>query len=153
MLDLNFLPLTRDRPMDDLLAMMQALFDEDPPSVPVDASRFPATIETLLAEPARGTILLFEAGGRTCGYAILIPYWSNEYGGTILYVDELYVVPQARNRGIARQFFEFLSASKPYDPIALALEVSPANARARRLYESIGFARRRNLTFLRRIAR
>jgi GNAT superfamily N-acetyltransferase len=153
MLDLKFVPQTRDRPTGDLLAMMQGLFDEDPASFPVDASRFPATIETLLAEPARGSIILFEEAGRTRGYAILIPYWSNEYGGTIVYVDELFVVREARNRGVAHQFFQFVAASRPFDAIALALEVSPANARAQRLYESVGFTRRRNATFLRRIAR
>jgi GNAT superfamily N-acetyltransferase len=133
--------------------MMQALFDEDPPSSPVDPSRFPVTIETLLAEPSRGTIIIIEESHWTRGYAILIPYWSNEYGGTIVYVDEIFVVPQARNRGIAHQFFEFLASSKPFDAIALALEVSPANQRAHRLYESIGFSTRRNSTLLRRISR
>jgi GNAT superfamily N-acetyltransferase len=151
MSDLKFVPLARDRPTSDLLAMMQGLYAEDPPSVPIDVSRFPATIETLLAEPARGTILLFEQAGRTCGYAILIPYWSNEYAGTILYVDELFVVRPARNHGIAHHFFEHLAKTKPFDAIALALEVSPANERAHRLYASVGFTRRRNETLLRRL--
>jgi hypothetical protein len=31
------------------------------------------------------------------GYALLIPYWSNELGGTLLYVDEIFVIPEARN--------------------------------------------------------
>ena len=153
MLDLKFVPLTRDRHAGPVLAMMQALFDEDPPSSPVDASRFPATIELLLAEPSRGTILLIEEQAVTCGYAILVPYWSNEFGGTILYIDELFVIPRARNRGIAHRLFEFLALSKPFDAIALALEVSPANARAQRLYESLGFSARRNSTLLRRLGR
>jgi ribosomal protein S18 acetylase RimI-like enzyme len=153
MSELNFLPLTRDRPAGDVIAMMRALFDEDPPSSPVDPTRFPATIEALLAEPSRGTILLFEEADVLRGYAILIPYWSNEYGGTIVYVDELFVVPKARNRGLAHRFFDFLASSKPFDALALALEVTPANARAQRLYESIGFSKRRNSTFLLRIVR
>lgn len=153
MLELKFHSLTRDRPADEVIAMMRALFDEDPASEPVDTSRFPATIETLLADPSRGTILLIEERAVTRGYAILVPYWSNEFGGTILYVDELFVMPQARNRGIAHQFFEFLSRTKPFDAIALALEVSPANERAHRLYESIGFWTRRNSTLIRRLGR
>jgi len=153
MLELKFVPLTRDRPAGPVLAMMQALFDEDPPSSPVEATRFPATVELLLAEPSRGTILLIEERAVTCGYAILIPYWSNELGGTILYVDELFVVPEARNRGIAHQLFEFLAEKKPFDAVALALEVSPANARAQRLYTSLGFSTRRNSTLVRRLDR
>jgi ribosomal protein S18 acetylase RimI-like enzyme len=152
MLELKFLPLTRDRPAGEVIAMMRALFDEDPPSSPVDPTRFPATVETLLAEPSRGTILVIEERAVTRGYAILIPYWSNEFGGTIVYVDELFVMPEARNRGIAHQLFEFLSRTKPFGAIALALEVSPANERAQRLYTSIGFSTRRNSTLIRRLA-
>jgi GNAT superfamily N-acetyltransferase len=171
MSELKFVPLARDRPGGDVmvmmraesdllammraesdaLAMMRALYEEDPPSSPVDPARFAATVETLLAEPSRGSILLIEERSTTCGYAILIPYWSNEFGGTILYVDELFVVPQARNRGIAHQFFDFLAKTRPFDAVALALEVSPANERARRLYESVGFAPRRNVTLIRRL--
>ena len=73
------------------------------------------------------------------GYALLIPYWSNEFGGTLLFIDELFVIAQARSRGIARQFFAFLAASRPFRAVALALEVDPTNERAKNLYESIGF--------------
>ena len=76
------------------------------------------------------------------GYALLIPYWSNEFGVTLLFIDELFVIAQARSRGIARQFFAFLAASRPFRAVALALEVDPTNERAKNLYESIGFERR-----------
>ena len=30
------------------------------------------------------------------GYAIVIPFWSNEVGGNVLFIDELFVKPPAR---------------------------------------------------------
>jgi len=149
--DLNFRTLTQDEDTTEVLAMMRALYAEDAPAFPVDPQRFPATIDLLLAEPSRGAVIVFAEGAALRGYAILIPYWSNEYGGTMLYVDELFVIPECRNRGIGRQFFEHLERTKPFDAIAIALEVSPTNERAQRLYESLGFARRRNATLLRRL--
>lgn len=131
--------------------MMAALYAEDAPSSAVDAARFPVTIQTLLAEPSRGRIILLSEDSTLRGYAILIPYWSNEYGGTILYVDELFVVPSARSRGIGRKFFEFIFRERPFDAVAAAVEVSPANVRALRLYESIGFRVRRNSCLIYRI--
>ena len=47
-------------------------------------------------------------------------------------------LPDARNRGIGRSFFRNLCKARPFEAIALALEVSPGNHRARRLYESLG---------------
>jgi ribosomal protein S18 acetylase RimI-like enzyme len=147
--DLTFRTLTRAQNASEVLAMMRALYVEDPPAFPVDPHRFPETIDVLLAEPSRGSVIVFAKGAALRGYAILIPYWSNEYGGTILYVDELYVIPECRNRGVGRQFFEHLARTKPFDAIAIALEVSPANERAQRFYESLGFTRRRNAILLR----
>jgi ribosomal protein S18 acetylase RimI-like enzyme len=148
---LHFTTLTRGQDPSGVLAMMRALYFEDPPPHPVDHERFALTIERFLDEPARGSVTVFVEEGKTCGYALLVPYWSNEYGGTILHVDELFVVSEARSRGIARQFFDFLSRTQPFDAVAIALEVSPANLRAQRLYESIGFSPRRNTTLIRRL--
>ena len=143
--------MTRGHDAGGVLAMMRALYVEDPPSSPVDPERFGVTVERFLDEPARGSVIVFVEGGETRGYALLVPYWSNEYGGTILHVDELFVVPEARSRGIARQFFELLGRTRPFDAVAIVLEVSPANLRAQRLYESLGFSPRRNTTLIRRL--
>ncbi len=36
---------------------------------------------------------MFHEGVQLVGYAILIPYWSNEFGGNLLFIDELFVSP------------------------------------------------------------
>ena len=136
----------------ELLAMMGDLYAEDEAASPVDPSRFPVTIETLTNQPSRGRIVLFRESGLLRGYALLIPYWSNEFGGALLYVDEIFVIAEARNRGIAKSFFSFLKQERPFDAVALALEVSPSNAGARRLYESLGFGHRRNSVLTYRLA-
>ena len=69
-------------------------------------------------------------------------FWSNELGGEVCTIDELYVDPEHRGRGHATRLLEELSArSAPglEGMVALALEVTPDNARARRFYERIGF--------------
>lgn len=128
----------------DVLTMMHGLYSEDEAASPVDRSRFPLTIDFFLANPSRGRIILFEEGISLRGYALLVPFWSNEFGGHMVVVDELFVTPEARNRGIARNFFRFLGEQRPFDAVALALEVSPGNTGALRLYQSLGFSCRNN---------
>lgn len=130
----------------EVLRMMEALYEEDEPASTVDRSRFPITIRTLIGDPMRGRIILFMDNRELRGYAILIPLWSNEFGGTMLLIDELFVKPDSRSRGIARRFFDFVRSSRPFDAVGAVLEVSPSNTRARRLYELAGFTRHRNET-------
>jgi len=133
-----------------VLEMMRSLFLEDQATSSPDPAKFPLTIAFLLSNPSLGRIMLFIENGILSGYALLIPYWSNEFGGTLLFVDELFVIRKARNRGIATRFFAFLEQERPFSSVALALEVSPRNQRARQLYESLGFKIRDNSILTRR---
>ena len=87
------------------------------------------------------------------GYALLIPYWSNEFGGIVVLLDELLVEQQFRGQGIGRAFLRFLDEHRPFEAVALALEVSPKNAGARALYESMGFEERKFRMMTRRLRR
>lgn len=140
----NFTVMNNTQHLPELVSMIRALYAEYAAASPVDQSRFEFNVKFILSHPSCGRIFLFTEDSSVRGYAILIPYWSNEFGGNLVFVDELYVVPEARNRGIGRLFFTFLDKVRPFDAVALALEVSPTNEGARRLYESLGFSERRN---------
>lgn len=149
---LEFKPLTDASATPQLLEMMRDLYSEDPSDANAPGEeRFRQTIRVLLEKPDRGQIVLFFEDQTIQGYALLIPYWSNEFSGTLLFVDELFVKPEARNRGIGQQFFEFLRARRPFDAIVCAVEVSPKNDRARKLYSSLGFEPRSHKMMLRRL--
>ena len=125
--------------------MMAALYTEDPAAHPIDPAGFRRTIEHFVHNPTSGSIVLFTDAGDPAGYAILIPFWSNEFGGQLVFVDELFVMPEYRGRGIARAFFTHLRATRPGNAMGLALEVTPGNVRAQKLYASLGFQTRKNL--------
>jgi ribosomal protein S18 acetylase RimI-like enzyme len=129
---------------DLVIEMMAALYNEDPGLHRPRFDHFSLTIEHLLANPGHGRIILLTEDSNICGYGLLVPFWSNEFGGTVLVVDEIYVRPDFRNRGIGRAFFAWLLQDRPYNAVALGLEVSPNNHAALRLYTSLGFAKRNN---------
>jgi GNAT superfamily N-acetyltransferase len=137
---LSFETMTDRRHADHVLHMMRELYATDATDLDVDPGKFRGTIDYLLAEPSRGRAVLFMRGDELVGYALLIPYWSNEFGGTVVVVDELLVEKAFRGQGIARAFFAFLDAERPFDAAAFVLSVSPKNPGARALYESVGFA-------------
>lgn len=59
------------------------------------------TLVELSANPVRGQAVVLEYDGMVCGYALLISYWSNEFGGEICSIDELFVEPSLRGKGFA----------------------------------------------------
>src|SRR4051812_34105455 len=100
MVDLEIVTVVDDSYSDEIVAMMAGLYAEDAPAQPVNASHFPLTLRTLVANPSRGRVIVFRTGSEICGYALLIPYWSNEFGGTLVFIDELFVKPASRNLGL-----------------------------------------------------
>ncbi len=137
-------------PKDDfaITQLSHALYEEDPSPDPVSLENITRTLLALRERPERGRAIALELDGAVRGYALVIAFWSNELGGEVAIVDELYVAPDARGRGHGSEFFAGLAGGAAWAPpsVALSLETTPANARARRLYERLGF-RASNLTF------
>jgi GNAT superfamily N-acetyltransferase len=50
---------------------------------------------------------LFELGGRAIGYGVLTLGFSVEYGGRDGFIDDLYLAPVARGRGLAGRRWRF----------------------------------------------
>jgi GNAT superfamily N-acetyltransferase len=138
-----------------IVRMCLSLNEEDPGPEPVPPENMRRTLLTLRELPLRGHPLVLDVHGRPSGYALLIPFWSNELGGEVCMIDELYVQPEHRGQGHATRLIEDLAAgtlSFASKATALALEITPDNVRARRLYERLGF-RARNLAMRRLLSR
>ena len=137
---------------DAIIAMYRALYEEDPGPEPVAIVRIRRTLARFRDRPESGRAVVLHADGRSVGYALLIPFWSNELGGEICTVDEIYVQPAWRGQGYASALITSLSTASnlwPEQPVALELEITPTNARARALYERLGFSIKKNTTMRR----
>lgn len=81
--------------------------------------------------------LIFEHENKTAGYALLCKTWSQEAGGAVVWIDELYILPEFQCRGLGRAFFAELQKIAP--AARYRLEIEPDNTRAERLYNAMGF--------------
>ena len=132
------------RPTDDdaITSMCVELNREDPGFSAFDGTRVRRTLAVFRDEPHRGQAVVVELGGVVRGYALLVPFWSNELGGCVCEVDELFVQDGFRSRGIGTSLFEAIATGALFaheSVVAIALGVTGDNRRARALYERLGF--------------
>ena len=85
------------------------------------------------------SLCIFVLDGEVAGYSLLAKTYSQEAGGKVVWIEEIYVLPSFRGRGIGKAFFDFLLQNRPEDVKRLRLEVERENERAVKLYKSFGF--------------
>ena len=129
--------------------LVLALYREDPPGHRMTADKIRDTIRELARRPAKGGITLMFDGDTVIGYAIVVYFWSNEYGGDIACLDELYVRPEWRSRGVGARYIRWLANETGRTFKGVKLETTPRNERARRFYARCGFRPVRNIHLLR----
>ncbi len=83
--------------------------------------------------------LIFEAEGRTAGYSIIAHSWSSEAGGPMIILEELYLVPEARGKGLAGEFFRWFFHEYEDRAAGYRLEVAPKNSDVMSLYRKYGY--------------
>lgn len=123
---------------------IKGLFQEDPTPQGMTREKIQRTIKTLLKHKDKGTIFVMKIGKEVIGYAILINFWSNEYGGNMVYIDELFVRKEWRGKGVATKFIQYLAKKKINNAVSLFLEVTPQNKTAEELYKRLGFEIHKN---------
>jgi ribosomal protein S18 acetylase RimI-like enzyme len=132
--------------------MQQRFFADAGDALDVEASRR-AMLE-LIGDEALGRFFVFEEEGAIAGYIVIGFGFTLEFGGRDAFVDELYVAPEARGRGIGSAALQIAEdACRGAGIRALHLEVAHENPRARALYERAGYAAHERSLMTKRLRR
>jgi ribosomal protein S18 acetylase RimI-like enzyme len=129
--------LYREEDYVDLREMIFSLYREDPEGEPIDEEKVERTIAEFGKNPDKVSIYMIRRKEENVGYAILVYFWSNEYGGNIVTIDELYVKEEYRSQGAGTEFFSFVE--KLENKKALQMETTPSNRRVYNYYKRLGF--------------
>ena len=81
--------------------------------------------------------LIAEKDGAYAGYILLALTWSQEAGGKVVWIDEVYVRPSARGCGAGTALLR--EAVSRFPAARYRLEIEPDNVRAKKLYEQLGY--------------
>lgn len=135
-----------------LLTLMEAFYAAD--GMAFVHTRAEAALMRLLADPALGWVTVACQHDVVVGYLAVTLGYSLEFGGSYSLVDEVYVTPAARGRGIGTALLaDLIDVSRQRGLVAVRLEVERVNADAQRFYARLGFERHDRDLMTRRTSR
>lgn len=123
--------------------LVDELYSEDPNTqdVTTDVAR---TFFEFQSRPDKGQLIVFETEGKIVGYCIIIFFWSNEYGGNVIDIDEICITREKRRTSLATDLLNWLETEFAEDAVGLSLEIAHHNIAAQNLAKKMGFLPVRN---------
>lgn len=114
-----------------------AFYHTDAVNAPVPTENYRVTFDEMMKCDTYVRGYIFEYESVPCGFALLSKTFSQEAGGISITIEEIYIEPEYRSKGLATEFFEWLKSESC--AMRLRLEVEDYNKGAMRLYERMGF--------------
>lgn len=120
-----------------LLAMMSDFYSESGYLLAPELAG--SAFAALLSDERMGYVWLIEDESKDVGYIVLTLRFGMEYGGLMACLDDLYVVPQSRNRGLSTAaLLEVRDFCKSIGIRAITVEVGFNNVAAQSVYRRLG---------------
>lgn len=123
----------------EIIELIQNLYKEDANGESINLQKINRTFKELFLHSEKGSIFVIEDKKKIIGYAIIINYWSNELGGNVLFIDEIYIHPDYRDIGVGTNFINYLIKNKISSSVGIQLEITKSNKKAKNFYEKLGF--------------
>ena len=121
------------------IRMAEEFYSSDAVLHPIPRAYIERTADEALQSDAYAEIYLLECEGEPAGYGLTARTFSQEAGGSVLWIEELYIREQFRSRGLGREFFSYIEEQNKDRTARIRLEVEEENTRAASLYERLGY--------------
>jgi GNAT superfamily N-acetyltransferase len=133
------LRLATEQDLDAVCALLSAQMSEH--DVGIEQASLEFAVRGVFADSRRGAIVIALSGQEeVIGVACLCFIWTLEHGGASAWLDELYVRPEHRDRGVGSQLLAHaIEVARAAGCRALDLEVERDHARVVSLYARNGF--------------
>jgi len=97
-------------------------------------------VEGVFHEPTRGTYWIAQEKDKVLAVLLAIPEWSDWRNATVLWIHSLFVIPEARRKGVFKKLYLNLKRQAEQSPelAGIRLYVDKQNKPAQQVYEKFG---------------
>ena len=133
----NMIRNIQERDREAVLSMMRTFYASDAVWSNGSDEIFAADVDACLSDSPYIEGYVFEGESGLQGYAMVAKSFSTEFGKPCMWLEDIYVAPEFRDRGIGSAFMSYIQ--NKYTDAIFRLEVEPENERAVHVYEKCGF--------------
>ena len=121
----------------EYLSMAKEFYASDAVLHNISEDNLTAAFEEMMRSDVYAEGFILESEKETAGYGLIAKTFSQEAGGMVVWLEELYLKPQYRSRGLGQEYFRYIM--EHYEAARFRLEVEEDNTRAKSLYHRLGF--------------
>lgn len=130
----------------EYLSMAKEFYSSPAVSHNIPAQFIEKTFEELMKSDTYADCIIFEDNENVLGYCLLAKTFSQEAGGYVIWIEEIFIKEKYRSNGVGKKFFEYLKENYTFS--RLRLETEKSNNKAIKLYKSLGFQELEYLQFI-----
>ena len=123
----------------DFIKMCMDFYNTDGVDHSIPVSNMEKTFNLLMEGLDFAKAYVCEKNNKTVGYILLALTYSNEAGGMVVWLDEIYVKTEFRSQGIGSELIDFVIDKYKDNAARFRLEITESNMGAKKLYLSKGF--------------
>jgi ribosomal protein S18 acetylase RimI-like enzyme len=115
----------------------------------LDAALLRPGVDAALADQKKALYFVAEDGGPIVGQTMVTYEWSDWRNGWFWWIQSVYVVAEARRRGVFKALYAHIARAARQDPtvIGIRLYVERENTRAQQTYRDLGMEETGYLVF------
>ncbi len=125
-----------EKDRDIFIKFCSDFYNSDAVLHPIPHSHHEATFDEMMRSDTYLKGYIVTDGGRDAGYLLLSKSFSQEAGGIVIWVEEIYIEEGSRNHGLGGEIFDFI---EKIPHARIRLEVERDNLAALRFYKRKGF--------------
>ena len=123
-----------------MIAEFQQQMASETENVTLDADVLSEGVRAVLLDPIKGEYFIAELEGEPVGCLLTVREWSDWRNGEVIWIHSLYVIEEARRKGVFKQLYVYLRHRVESDAEikGLRLYVHKDNTLAQSAYASLG---------------
>ena len=134
-----FIRKMENRDAEEVFGMMRQFYDSPAVFHTSSDAVLRKDIEDCISDMPLVEGFVFEEDEKLLGYAMTALNYTTEYGGISVWIEDIYLKPEARGKGIATDFFAFIEKQYP-QAVRFKLEVEQENEVAIAAYRRNGYS-------------